>query len=198
MSLINDALKRAKAAQRPTPPAAKVEFRPTHEPAPTPARGSGGLLLAILGLFLVASLIFIRLTSRNATGGKTPGVSSAPETASILPAPPTPRPAAEIVQTAANSSAPLSNVSPKESAAVAPAAIAQNQVSNPVIVEAAPPKPAPKLQAIFFNPTRPSAMINGRTVYVGGKVADGKVIGIDQESVTVLAAGQTNVLTLAQ
>ena len=39
-----------------------------------------------------------------------------------------------------------------------------------------PPKPAPlRLQAILFNPKRPSAMISGKTVFIGDKLGDLRV-----------------------
>jgi hypothetical protein len=55
-----------------------------------------------------------------------------------------------------------------------------------------------KLQAIFFS-TRPSAIIGGRTVFIGDKVADFKVTKIDQQTVTLLTSGgETKVLRLSQ
>ena len=70
--------------------------------------------------------------------------------------------------------------------------------NSPAIVEAAP-KPAPlRLQAIFWSPTRPSAMIGGKTRFVGDKLGEYRVVAIDQESATLAGAGQTNVLSLAQ
>jgi hypothetical protein len=62
-----------------------------------------------------------------------------------------------------------------------------------------PPKPAPlRLQAIIFTPKRPSAMISGRTLYVGDKLGDLRVVAIDKESATLTGAGQTNVLSLPE
>jgi hypothetical protein len=62
-----------------------------------------------------------------------------------------------------------------------------------------PPKPAPpKLQGIVFNPRRPSALINGKPVFIGDRVGEFHVIAIDQESATLAGAGQTNILTLDQ
>jgi hypothetical protein len=67
------------------------------------------------------------------------------------------------------------------------------------VTEAPPPKPAlPKLQAIVFSPTRPSVMVSGKTLFIGDKLNGLRVTAIDQESVTLVGAGQTNVLTLAE
>src|SRR5882762_8068882 len=67
MSLINDALKRAKAAQQPVLPAPKVDLRPVSDPAPAHKHGSRALLMAVLGVFLMATLLVIRLTGRNSS-----------------------------------------------------------------------------------------------------------------------------------
>jgi hypothetical protein len=62
-----------------------------------------------------------------------------------------------------------------------------------------PPKPAPlRLQGIVFNPARPSAMINGKTVFVGEKVGEFRVGAITQNSATLISGSQTNLLELAE
>ncbi len=62
-----------------------------------------------------------------------------------------------------------------------------------------PPKPAPlRLQAIVFNPQRPSALISGKTLFIGDKLGDARVVAIDQESATLVSAGKTNLLTLPE
>jgi hypothetical protein len=72
-------------------------------------------------------------------------------------------------------------------------------VTNAPPIAEAPPKPAPlRLQAIFFNPTRPSAMIGGKTLFIGDKLGQLRVVAIDQESATLAGAGETKVLSLAQ
>jgi hypothetical protein len=63
----------------------------------------------------------------------------------------------------------------------------------------APPKAAPlRLQALVFNPTRPSAMISGKTLFVGDRLGDLRVVAINKDSAILIGAGQTNVLTLTQ
>lgn len=62
-----------------------------------------------------------------------------------------------------------------------------------------PPKPAPlRLQAIVFNPKRPSAMINGKTLFIGDKLGDLRVVAIDRDSAILAGAGRTNILTLPE
>jgi hypothetical protein len=89
-------------------------------------------------------------------------------------------------------------------AASAPPAptVADTQASdatNAVAVIAAPPKPAPlRLQAIIFNPSRPSALISGKTLFIGEKLGALRVVAIDQESATLVGPGLTNVLSLSK
>jgi hypothetical protein len=77
----------------------------------------------------------------------------------------------------------------------------KREVANaPVSTEGAVVKPAPKLQAIVYNPRNPSATINGKTVFVGEKVGEWKVAAIDKESATLvgLSGGETNILRLGE
>ena len=63
----------------------------------------------------------------------------------------------------------------------------------------APPKPAPlRLQAIVFNPRRPSAMVSGKTLFVGDKLGDLRVVSISKDSAILVGGGQTNILTLSE
>ena len=76
----------------------------------------------------------------------------------------------------------------------------ENAATNPAVAaEPSPPKPAPlRLQAIVFNPARPSAMISGRTLFVGDKLGEFRVLRISPESATLVGDGQTNILSLAE
>ena len=71
----------------------------------------------------------------------------------------------------------------------------------PVVVEP-PPPPPPKtnvilrLQGVFIRTSKPSALINGKTVFVGGKIFDAQVLSIQPDQVTVEEDGVTNVLIL--
>ncbi|PYJ08129.1 MAG: hypothetical protein DME25_02265 [Verrucomicrobia bacterium] len=213
MSLINDALKRAKQAQQQAaPPAAPtLEFRPV-EPRQRARTGGGGMLSAALGIIaflaLLALVLVWRLALKNPSpqlvAAKQPGVVAA-AIPSPQPPPPTTAPAprdANLVEsapaaTAANKPDGQPPASPPAPTAPATASQPISVTNPPAAPETPPPKPAPlKLQAIVFNPTRPSAMIGGRTLFVGAKVGNQRIVAIDQESATLAGAGQTNVLTL--
>jgi len=69
----------------------------------------------------------------------------------------------------------------------------------PVIAPPPSPQPAPlRLQAIIFNPKRPSVMISGKTLFVGDKLGDMRVVAIEKDSAILAGGGQTNVLSVAQ
>jgi len=194
MSLINQALKRAQEAQQgpPQEPAPTLHFRPV-EPAQR-ARHSLGVvvpialaIIALLLLFLVWQWVqrknSLTVSAQQAVPATTP-VQAAPPPA--VATQPTPEP-------------PVAN----ESATVTPAPVPEPEPAVPVRApEPAAPLPAkpppPRLQSIVFNPARPSAMINGRVVFLGDKVGDMRLTALDEESVTLTGGGQTNVLTLGQ
>jgi hypothetical protein len=78
-----------------------------------------------------------------------------------------------------NKSQPVANLMPKKQPAANPS-------HQPL-----------RLRGISYNPTRPSAIINGNTLFVGEKVADWTVTAISNESVTLQDnSGQTNILSL--
>ena len=77
----------------------------------------------------------------------------------------------------------------------APPAVATTNIAQ-VLVE--PPKPvSPKLQGIFYNPSRPSAVVSGKTVYVGDRVLGFSVTAITKNAVTLSSAAETKVLSLS-
>lgn len=70
--------------------------------------------------------------------------------------------------------------------------------TNPTVVEVQPPKPPPlKLQGIVFS-KRPSAVISGKTVFVGDRVREFRVVAITAETATLVGAGRTNTLSLSE
>ncbi len=70
--------------------------------------------------------------------------------------------------------------------------------SYPVVAVEAPPPPQIKLQGIFYNPQNPSAILDGRTVFLGDRVTGGfRVIAISPTNVTLGSATETNVLSLS-
>jgi hypothetical protein len=196
MSLINDALKRAKQAHEnlpPPPPTAAVpQFRPV-EPVPHhPGIAPGVLMLSALCVLLLLGLLISwvwvqRHSSQAGVVVQTAAPAPPAETAAVKP---TPAPAA-----VAATPPPAPELAPTPAAIPIPS-------PEPVVVvpvEAPPPpKPALKLQGIVYNPLRPAAMISGKTLFIGDKTGEWRVTAIDQESATLVSASHTNVLTLPQ
>jgi hypothetical protein len=66
-------------------------------------------------------------------------------------------------------------------------------------VSVAPAQPLPpRLQGIVFDPRRPSAVINGKTLFVGERFGSLRVSAIAPDRVILIGGGTTNVLTLEQ
>ncbi len=218
MSLINDALKRAKEAQRraPAPPSSQMQFRPV-EPAERARYGLGLLLPAALAFAAVLALFCVwqwaqermpaepreaRARAPRAAPATIASQPVAPSSAAAdqaaqasSPAEPSPRP--DAVSEVANLLPVTSSATP------AGPPLAQEQGSNDTgsttIASPPPPKPTPlRLQAIVFNPKRPSVLINGKTLFIGEKLGDARVVAIDQESATLVGGGKTTVLTLGE
>jgi len=183
MSLINDALKRAKKAQQENPPPTPdLQFRPV-EPTQGYPRSPFYLVGAVLGLFVIFGLggllVWVVAQQRGASlpvEAKTVE-SSAP--VEVAPVPPTAGTTEDLV-------APVS--SPEE---------AMTNTLPAAVVEA-PPQPEFKLKGIFFNPRRPSAVVNDRTVYVGDRVSGFQVFAITPETVMLGNSTETNVLSLSE
>lgn len=177
MSLINDAIKRA--GQTPAPP-------------PTPSATTAGmhavdlqpsqsfpwvLIIAILTPVFGLAVWFI---VKGWELSKTPKPAEATVNARAQALAPAPLAIPPTVPLASNPPAPV-------------------VVQAPPPVPAEPPKPAfphLRLQGIFWRPSRPSAVINSKTVYVGDRLETARVTGIDRETVTVQWESETKVLTL--
>jgi hypothetical protein len=153
MSLINDALKRAKESQRSNPPSGARPLPPVE----STARGGTGWILAVAAvLFLAAVGLFFGPTL---FGHKASTVAAA-KTAKTAETPPTP---AEPV------SAPVTNTVPATPATSPPPAVSMEQL--------------PRLQGVIFSATRPLAIVDGKTVNVGDRVGDFQVKQILKDSV---------------
>jgi len=218
MSLINDALKRAKQAQgqAPAPPLAGPPLRPV-EPIAAASHASQlimpGITIAVIGFAL-----FLAWRLMHTSGSVQPVVvvPQAPNAAnpapSLQPAPIAQHVPAPIVQATATvqpSSPPATTLGkPAQAPSLTSSNVASAQGAVPTDIvltivptntPAALEKPAPpKLQGIMYQPGHPAAMISGKMVFVGDKFGAWRVAAIDQESATLTAAGQTNILTLPQ
>ena len=200
MSLINDALKRASQA-KPSPPAhqqSEPQLQPVeHKRSPVvPLLFLLPVLLLVLALagwlFIKAwrtestpkfSPIKLPVSAREAPAAQPIGSFGAPQQNNgFKPEPPSPQPAGSATRMA-------------EASVPAPA----SAPTNPPIATADPPPPSfpsVRLQGVFFRLTHPQAMINSKTVSVGDKIANTKVIAITRDSVTLQWNGETKVLTL--
>ncbi|HEY5909750.1 MAG TPA: hypothetical protein VJA21_04000 [Verrucomicrobiae bacterium] len=217
MSLINDALKRAKAAQEdaPSPPPSSLQLRPVADTEIIARRGAGLLLPLALAIVALLILFFVwRYAPRGDAGTDSQASVSVSEVRAralppqevVQPTPPASVPSA-VPAAAPETNAIISSVpsTPAEPPATAPApaksvAVAAAAPTNSVAAPESQPSPpvGPRLQGIVFDPARPSVVINGRTLFKGDKVAGFRVVAIGRDSVTLVSAGRTNVLTLEE
>jgi hypothetical protein len=118
--------------------------------------------------------------------------------APVVAAPPPPLPTPATVPVSAGATR-----SPASSVATRPAAVSS---STPGVAATAPPPPAPHaepavfprlvLQGIYYKPSRPSAVINSKTVYIGDRVSQAKILAIDRREVTVQWGSEVRVLAI--
>ena len=214
MSLINDALKRAKQAQRDNPaPAPTLPFRAA-EPAEHRSSDSPMLMIAgILAIVALGGLLAVLALRRPAVAqpvvnarqlsDPTQVGSPALETAVADPIPPEPtRPVPAQANPTPTASSPTrsstvagAGTPPAATDSLAPSDATTN--APVVVADPTPPTPiTPKLQGIFYRPERPSAVINGKYVYIGSRVAEFQVLAFTQENVIIGNATQTNVLSM--
>lgn len=169
MSLINDALKRAREAQpQSPPPQASLQLRPA-EPAPAANRGMGMIVPAVIAFLALIGVFFVWHAER-----RPPVKQPAPETKATPPAAPKIAPPVQI------------------------AAVAPTPTPPAAPVPALPPVEPLKLQAIFFAPGHSSAIINGKTVFAGETFKGYRVADIAETSATLVSATETNVMRLDQ
>lgn len=173
MSLINDALKRAKQAQQlqqqqQSPPAAAPMALPPVASAHRP--GPGAFFFALLSLLVIAALSFI-------------GLAIAQHKPQILPAA-APRQFAQVVHPPVASNPP-------------PAPAATTQLATVVLPP--PPAPALKLQGILIGSDRPQAIVNGQSVGVGDTINGFRVTVIAKNNVSFIGPdGSQKTLTLGR
>jgi hypothetical protein len=220
MSLINDALRRASQQRRRQPPKPSVPppLQPVeHRRRPNPwpwiiMLPTVFILLGLAGFFFWAFTEYRRVTATPAAG--TAAHESRGELSASIPGRETNLVARQPLMTPlplALTTAPATNEAPAaspSSVANVPAAsniAAQTGTSAPLAVETktnlqaetavSPPAPPPlKLQGIYYSRSNPSALINGKSVFVGETIGGARVLSIERESVTLEQGGQTNVL----
>lgn len=201
MSLINDALKRAKAPSPAAKPAqADAPMRPAdnHQTVGLPRYFIPVLLCIFCGAlwFLLrgwdasrqAGLYPTPVTVQARTIADAASDNGNPQTPAADPsvnAGPLPTPEAR--NFSLNDETPTGATS--ASGSTPGSALAVASATTPV-------EPAFRLQGIFYRPSGPSAVVNAKTVYVGDPISGGRVKAIDRHSVTIERGGETQVLTL--
>jgi cytoskeletal protein RodZ len=198
MSLINDALKRAKQNQETNPPATPtLEFRPVE-----PAQGEGrrtslllvGLSLVIVAIVGMCGALILYVSQKNGPALLVEASANyqQPPAATNTPTQPAPK-----------STPPVTVAAPANTTPAVTELIETSATNEPVVtamaavVEALKPAPL-KLQGIFFNPKNPSAVVNGKTVYLGERIAGFFVLAMSPTSVTFANSATTNVLSLSE
>jgi len=187
MSLINDALRRAKQAQ-PDAPRPTISGLSLH---PVESSRRPGFMIPVITLAAVALVlllgwrVFLKGSPAQSQSHFSPSLASDPagRPAEQLVAKAAPAPAVADAQpqptsapsTAAEPPAAASVASVTASTPSAPASTSAVQSAPSGVVADAPtaseappaPKPAPlKLQGILFDPAHPAAMISGRTLFI--------------------------------
>ena len=173
MSLINDALKRASKSPPPPPVDAGAPFRPAEQPRRSPVLVPAISLIALVIFGLAGWFLFRGWQASRAAAASDAKTS---------------------VAARENAEARRSGSLATNQSVTATALASTNALTAAAASQAAPPPF--KLNAIFFRARNPSVVINSKTLYIGDKVAQAKVLKIERESVTLEKGGQTNVLTL--
>jgi hypothetical protein len=195
MSLINDALQRAKQVQQVNPPTVhNLELRPL-EKSRRPNRIRGWMLpVGFIAVGLGGILLFWSLNRHpvEAREQKTDTTLAATQVAAEPP------PAAPAVITPAPAATPVVSTTPAAPAPVSVSSTGHNATNqSETMSPPPPPPPAPlKLQAIVYSEARSSAYVGGKVVFVGSRVQDFRVTAITPEAVTLVSDTKTNVLTL--
>jgi cytoskeletal protein RodZ len=200
------------------PPASAT---PTHAQAPTPSeaissssltdRETSATPLKQASSVKVSTSLVTRggapmTTSHAPTAGRdAPPAARTPETP-VLPVPAASKepPFVRPAQESTSPPRPLSGNAP----ALAPALTQSTTDTIPVTPPSTPAPPAPtstpigwddlRLQGIFYRLNKPSAVLNGLTVFVGDQIGEARVRKIERMSVTVELQGQIKVLQLGR
>ncbi len=182
MSLINDALRRAKQQTAQPMPTRNLPLRPA-EPASQPERNSPVLLTAIFAGILIAAGFATPLLMK-------PGRNTV-EVASVTP---TVSAKAEAVSETKALPIEVSAASPSNNVAT-PDPVSTSTSSEPA-AEAPKAEAKLKLNGILFQASNPSAIVNGKTVFTNGRVGEFRVASITPASVVLVNGSATNVLSL--
>lgn len=176
MSMINDALRRARQAQTQTPPP-KLADSPTAEPAfrppVTPGESERRSPWPVVGCVVAVVLLVLGLRWSWNTEVEV-------DSATVRARAATPAQASATETTAAAAETPALAPDQTPSAPAAPAVETLSLEAPPAV---APAKP--RLQGIIYDPKRPSAMIDGEVVFAGDTIRGLRVIKVSPTGVTL-------------
>jgi hypothetical protein len=188
MSLVNDALQRAKQHTAQPVPVSNLQLLPAESAAKETQPFVRRFPLVLTMLVIVAVALVITGFFRRGDDGEMPAVS-----ASVVKTEPValalPKTSAPSVEAPGSSPAMEAKVEVPSAPTNPPAMMAQIAALRPL---------PPKLQAIFFNKAQPSAMINGRTLYVGSRLGNFQVSAITPTSATLVSDTKTNILSFQE
>ena len=211
MSLINDALKRAKQAQQqnpfggqPTVPLQSVDY----------ARRPNYFLRSLVALLAVATLacsgwfFWKWWSSTGQSRSVVVAVNEAKaESAAQSKARPQSSPRKSVIRVNTNivvrtnvAVTPKLEADARSAPTTASISTLQTTAAAPALATepAAPPSPFAdlKLRSIIYREDKPAAVINGDMLYVGDEIGGARVVRIERSSVTVERKGETNELRL--
>ncbi len=205
MSLINDALKRATQSPASSPTAPTPEPNTPMKPVDYHRGGLPWYFFPALLVVLTGACWFI------VKGVQATRLASVPLQIHARELAPAPAQETDALALFGAAPVPINTPAVDDSAPAAPIPNRNFSLDDTPAASAAPapevtPVPAPhvettkptalKLQGVFFRAANPSAMVNGKTVFVGSRVSGALVKAITRESVTLETEGQTTVLTL--
>ena len=179
MSVINDALKEVQIKNQgsmppPVPGQGPRPAEPVESDRPDSRLTlSATMYLVVLLTFVLLGVFLLRmLNHHNILQAK---AAAPPTTASAVPAPQKHLKLGQPVGASPGTSLPASGM------------------TNAAPLFLPPPL---KLQAVFFNPAKPSAIIAGTTVFVGDRIRQYRVTEILRDSVTLVSESEKKVLKL--
>lgn len=220
MSLINDALRRAQEVQEATPPVldTRTQYKPV-EPQPSADPGRAWLPPIAAILLLTAAVVggvhWLRSSPKPNREAPTQAVraSEADEAPTAVAGTTVPTAAAaqpdepEPVTEPTRDPAPATaTATPVVAIAPAPAPVSPPTAAAEPPPPAAAPQAAPatdptaglKLQAIIAHPQRPSAIVNGKSLFVGDRLGGLQLVNVTVKSVTFSGSGREHVIRLAE
>ncbi len=221
MSLINDALRRAKQAQRqaPTPAGSSgLQFRPVEPEVKSPSQSNLFMPGVLVLVAIVVAVLMAQLGRKSESETTLPSRARADSPAAVAPpaeplaqSPPAISPDAPVTTAGIQNEARMARAPDRNTSAAQPegqtsvvsgSGVTSSNGSPPAmaapVTNATPSAPPPKLQGIVWNPKRPSAVINGRTLFIGDRFGDFRVRSITADTLTLVGQGQTNVFVLEQ